>query len=285
MARRCEAGGALAIGAWLLTCLPGAAGSSVLPPRDQFLKEVAARLKADQTILQQYSYTRTVEQRERDGAGHVTETRRHVYEVWPLPDDPEGFRITLVRDNEPRPADDVARQRAEYRARLARVESRRAGESAADRSRRERREAEARQQTADMIADVRSVFDVALMRRETVNGVPSILVTFRPRADARPRTREGQLLTKVAGRAWFSETDYELVRVDAAAIAPIRYGWGILARIDPGARAVIDRQRLDEGAWVPARYELSASGRLLLVKGLHRDATVWFTNLRPVRQP
>jgi len=218
----------------------------------------------------------------RDGSGRVVETRRRVFEVLPLPDDPEGFRVTIVRDNEPAGADAIARQRAEYTSRIARLERERAGESASARERRLRHEADERRENQAMLADVRSVFELRLVRRETMNGAPCVLVTFSPRADANPQTREGRLLTNVAGRAWFSEADHELVRVDASAIGPIRYGWGILARIDGGARAVIDRRQREDGAWVPARYELSASGRLLLVKGINRDATVTFTDLRPV---
>jgi hypothetical protein len=251
-----------------------------LPDRDAFLERVGAHLRTDASILRNYVYTRTVEERRRDASGRVVETRRRVFEVWPLPDDPEGFRVTIVHDNEPAPVEAVARQRAEYKSRLARIERERAGESPSARERRLGREAEDRRQNQAMLADVRNVFDVKLVRRETVKGVPCVLVTFTPRADAAPETREGRLLTSVGGRAWFSETDQELVRVEASAINTIRYGWGVLARINRGARAVIDRQRRDDGAWVPARYELSASGRLLLVKGINRDATVTFTDFR-----
>jgi hypothetical protein len=253
-----------------------------LPDRDAFLEQVAARLRSDQTILQAYTYTRTVEERRRDASGRILETRRRVFEVLPLPDEPDGFSVTLVRDNVPAGPDAIARQRAEYESKLARIERERAGEDASARERRLRREADTRRENQAMLADVRSVFDVRLVRRETMNGVPCVLVTFTPRPDAEPQTREGRLLTSVAGRAWFSEADHELARVDASALRPIRYGWGILARINSGARAVIDRRRSDDGSWVPARYELTASGRLLLVKGINRDATVTFTDLRRV---
>jgi hypothetical protein len=110
-------------------------------------------------------------------------------------------------------------------------------------------------------------------------------VNFSPKVNAQPRTRAGRILRSVRGRAWFSEQEYELVRVEAQAFEPIVYGWGILARINAGAHAEIDRQRAADGAWLPARYELAGSGRVLLLKGVQRETTVTFADFERVADP
>jgi hypothetical protein len=169
---RVAAGGMCALAAGAIVAAARVPDGAALPDRDQFLGQISARLRSDQAILRNYAYTRIVEERERDESGRVTSTRRRVYEVRPLPDDPDGFRITLVRDNEPAGADAIARARAEYQTRVARIARERAQESATARERRLRREAESRREKEAILDDVRSVFEVSLVRREIMNGVP-----------------------------------------------------------------------------------------------------------------
>jgi hypothetical protein len=260
----------------------GQPAAASLPPRDAFLREVQKRLRSDASILAGYRYRRTVVERVRNDQGQVTAVRTRVYAVRPLPDDPDGHRILLSKDGVTTPARDVAQAEADYERRLQRAQR---AQSPADEARRRARAAEAGRDEQETVADVVRVFDVSLTGRETVRGMPTIRVDFAPKADARPRTRSGRILRSVRGRAWFSEHEYELVRVEAQVFEPIDYGWGILARINPGAHAAIDRQRAGDGAWLPARYELVGSGRVLLLKGVQREATVTFSDFERAASP
>jgi hypothetical protein len=263
---------------------PQGTGDRRLPDRDTFLREVRKRLRSDQAILQHYVYRRHQIDRERDGDGRITSMRRRVWEVLPLPDRGEGFRVMLVRDGRPVPESEIAEERAEYQDQLARAVRRLETESAGDRSRREARESEQAREERENVEDVVRLYRVELVRRETIRGIDSVLLTFSPRAGVEPRTRAGRILKSVGGRAWFSEREHELVRVEAEVIDTIRYGWGILARIHKGASAHVDRSRAPDGRWLPHKYEFQGSGRLLLVKGLHRDTTVTFSDYRPFEE-
>ncbi len=247
-----------------------------------FLREVKQRLRSDAAILTGYRYRRTVVERTRNAQGQVTSVRTRVYAVRPIPGEPDGYRILLSKDGVPAPAQDVARAEADYERRHQDAVR---PLSASEEARRRARAAEAAREEQETVADVTRVFDVSLTGREILRGMTTIRVDFAPKADAQPSTRAGRVLRSVRGRAWFSEQEYELVRVEAHAFEPINYGWGILARINPGARAVIDRQRLGNGAWVPARYDVVGSGRVLLVKGVQREATVTFSHFEPVSAP
>jgi hypothetical protein len=253
-----------------------------LPPRDAFLREVQKRLRSDASILAGYRYRRTVVERERNEQGRVTEIRTRVYDVRPLPDDPDGYRILVSKDGVATPARDVARAEEEYVRRLQRALR---PQSPSDAASRRARDAQAAREEQETVRDVVRVFEVSLTRRETVRGVPAVRVDFAPRAAAEPRTRAGRVLRSVRGHAWFSEQEYELVRVEAQVFEPIEYGWGILARINPGAHAEIDRQRTDDGVWLPARYELAGKGRVLLLKSVQREGTVTFSDFERAAGP
>jgi hypothetical protein len=251
-----------------------------LEARDTFLAGMRTRLRADASILGEYAYTRSVVERTLGGDGRVKETHTRVFEVRPFPDDPEGHRWMTMKDGVPTPPVEQQRLEAEYQSRLARARRRLATESAGDRQRRLARAAERDRESRETVEDVLSIYALDVQGREVISGVRTRLVTFEGRPDARPRTRAGGLLKNVTGRAWFSEAEYELVRLEARATRPIRYGWGILARIDEGSSAVIDRRPVQDGTWLPEQYAFTATGRLLLVRGLARQATVTFSNYR-----
>jgi hypothetical protein len=251
-----------------------------LEDRDTFLAGMRSRLRADASILGAYAYTRSVVEQTLDRDGRVKETHTRVFEVRPLPDEPEGHRWMTMKDGVPTPPEERQRLEAEYHSKLARARRRIATESAGDRQRRLARAAEREREGRETIDDVLSLYTLDLKGREVINGVRTRLVTFEGRPGARPRTRAGGLLRSVTGRAWFSEAEYELVRLEAKAGRPIRYGWGILARIDEGSSAVLDRRPVQDGTWLPEQYAFTATGRLLLVRGLARQATVTFSNYR-----
>jgi hypothetical protein len=254
-----------------------APATAPLPSRDAFLEQVRTRLRSDQAILRYYMYKRHVVERDRDGEGRVTETRTRTYEMRPLPDDPEGVRWIVARDGQPRTVAELAREEAEYERRLALALQ---PETERQQRRRLAREAERRREEAAAIADMAGLFAVEFVGRELVAGMPSIVVTFTPRPEAEATTRAGRFLKSVSGRAWFSETEFELLRVEAEVFETFAYGWGILARIHKGARAVIERQRLPDGTYLPKQYDFSGRGRVLLVRGVQRDVTVTFSDFR-----
>jgi hypothetical protein len=270
---------ALAVAGAMLAVPPTAAAQAgaPLPDRDAFLEEVRARLRSDQAILRQYMYKRHVVERDRDGDGRVTETRSRTYEMRPLPDDPDGVRWIVARDGEPRPPAELAREEAEYERRLALALQ---PETERQRRRRLAREAERRRDDEAAVADVTRLFAVELVGREHVAGMPAIVVTFTPRPEVEPATRAGRFLKNVSGRAWFSETEFELLRVESEVFETFTYGWGILARIHKGAQAVIERQRLPDGTYLPKQYAFSGRGRVLLVRGVQRDVTITLSDFR-----
>jgi hypothetical protein len=278
-----KAAGALALvllAGWVAQAAPtraGAAAQVPLPDREAFLREVRQRLRSDQAILREYMYRRHVVERDQDADGRVTATRTRTWEMRPLPGDPEGTRWLVERDGKPVPASDLAQEEAQYAARLARG---RDPETDRQRRRRLAKQAEQRREEEEAVADVTRLFAVDLVGREFVAGMPAIVITFVPRPEVEPRTRAGRFVKNVTGRAWFSETEYELVRVEAEVFETFAYGWGIVARIHKGARAVIERQRMPDGTWLPSRYDFSGRGRVLLVKGVQRDVTITLSDFR-----
>lgn len=83
-----------------------------------------------------------------------------------------------------------------------------------------------------------------------------------------------------AGKVWVSESEYEVVRLEAEAIETASFGLGLLARVHKGSKATFERRKVNGEQWLPARAAYSASARVMLVKVLRIGGTLEFSDYR-----
>ncbi len=134
----------------------------------------------------------------------------------------------------------------------------------------------------EMMRDISGAFDFELLRRENLNGRPTIVVRFEPRASAEFESRMGKvLLPHVEGLAWVDETDLGLARVEAKLARTVNIGvFGLMARIHQGTAYVRDWLRTDGGDWLPATTTVQFKARTLLVRGTHRRVREEYSDYR-----
>ena len=84
----------------------------------------------------------------------------------------------------------------------------------------------------------------------------------------RPQTDDGKIMRNFKARAWISESDYELVRIEIEAIDDLSFGMGLLARVHKGTVATFERRKVNNEVWLPAKVTWTASGRVLLLRRL-----------------
>ena len=173
-----------------------------------------------------------------------------VYEFTPNPDRPGFMRRVLERDGQ------------------------RVDDGEVEEVGRRRRE---RAQSPSAIQDASAVLDFAMNRRVIVDGRPAILVTFTPKPDAQPATREGRLAQAFTGTIWVDEATAEVTRVEATAIDSITYGYGLVARLNKGTVITLVRQHIDDDIWLPTSIRFQGEGRALLLRKLNIDFRIdWF---------
>lgn len=141
----------------------------------------------------------------------------------------------------------------------------------------------ARTSKKSAVTDTAETLDLVLDRRERLNGRDVIVITFSPRPDARPETREGKLAQNFRGQIFVDEADAEVVRVEGTAIGDISYGLGVVARLNKGATVTLVRERVDAGTWLPTSIQFSGEGRAMLFRKLRVDHLIeWFNYRRAV---
>ena len=81
-------------------------------------------------------------------------------------------------------------------------------------------------------------------------------------------------------QAWISESDHELVKLDAEAVDTLSFGLGVLARLHKGARLSFLRRKINEEVWLPAVVSYSGSARVSLLFTLRRGGTSEYSGYR-----
>ncbi len=138
----------------------------------------------------------------------------------------------------------------------------------------------ARRRYSAAIDDLFRIYDIRMIRREAIDGHDAILATLIPKEGVRPLTDDGKIMRNFKARAWVSESDYELVRVEIEAIRDLSFGLGLLARVHEGTVATYERRKVNNEVWLPAKVTWTASGRLFLLRRLRLRGISEFSSYR-----
>jgi hypothetical protein len=261
----------------LVAALP-VAQERPLPDFDTFAAEVKRHLATDEERQSGYIFVERRLEQKINGSGRVTGESSRVYEVYPGLGSEDRYRRLIEENGRPVSADRLAKQDRErqkavdaYARALARPAGRQQDTRALDKARREYN---------DAVEDIFRVYDIAMVRREPIEGHATIYATLTPKKDARPRTSSGRMMRHFRAKAWISESDYELVRVEIEAIDTLSFGLGLLARVHKGTVASYQRRKVNNEVWLPAQVTWTASGRMFLVRRLRLRGISEFSNYR-----
>jgi hypothetical protein len=248
----------------LLVALPHAQ-ERPLPDYDTFAAQVRVHLATDTERQSGYTFVERRTEQRVNGEGRVTKESSKVYEVYPGLGGEDRYRRLIEENGRPVPADELAKQ---DRERQKQVEAY------------ERSLQKARREYADAVDDIFRVYDIAMVRRELIEGHDTIFATLTPKPDVKPRTDSGKIMQHFRAKAWISESDYELVRVEIEAIDTLSFGFGLLARVHKGTVATYQRRKVNDEAWLPAQVTWTGSARLFLVRRLRLRGISEYSNYR-----
>jgi hypothetical protein len=206
-----------------------------LPDPTSFLDAVRSNLARSQDAQKQFAYKERRTDLDLNPFGHLGTGGARVVEVTPIAGGTAVNRRLLERDG--MPVADSAPVRREIRT---------------------------SEQGRSVVDDVAAMLDVMIDHRDTLDGRDAIVVTFKPRKDANPRTREGRLARDFRGQIWIDELAREVAKIDATAIDDLSFGYGVLGRLNEGATVSVRRQPIEAGLWLPVSIRFNGEGRALL---------------------
>jgi len=251
-----------------------------LPDQESFLRETRKHLQTDSALQSSYVYVETRRELKLDKSGRTREGSVKVFESYPgLPGESRWERL-ISEDGKPVPAQVLAKQDRERQQKAAAMVQRLAEDSSKERARQTREYQKARREREDAVSDIFSVFDIRMTGRERIEEHDTIAFSLTPRPGAMPKTTEGRQMRHFNVHAWISESDYELVKLEAEAIDTLSWGLGIAARLHKGARLSFLRRKVNGEVWLPAVVTYNGSARVGLLFTLRRSGTSEYSGYR-----
>jgi hypothetical protein len=251
-----------------------------LPEQGAFLAETRKHLQTDSTLQSSYVYVETRRELKLDKHGRTSGESVKVYESYPgLPGESRWERL-IAENGRPVPAEQLAKQDQERQTKAARMVRRLAEDGPKERARQEREYQKGRRERDEAVDDIYTVFDIRMIGRERIEAHDTIVFALTPNTAAKPRTTEGAQMRHFKVQAWVSESDHELVKLEAEAIDTLSFGMGVLARLHKGARLSFLRRKINGEVWLPAVVSYSGSARVGLLFTLRRAGTSEFSNYR-----
>jgi hypothetical protein len=230
-------------------------GEKPLPDLASFWERVRSHLGVQYEpvqLLKGYTYRRrsVTEEVAPDGSVKSRETRD--YDVFHF--DAGRFQKLISRNDRPLSEKDVKNEEDRFKEFLTRKPRPRSSEG-----------------QEKIFNDILNAFDFKILKREMRNDRPTLVITFKPRKNAKLQTFAARrLFAKAEGTAWVDEEDAQLASIDIHFIDDVKFGFGLLASISKDSRMAREWQRLPDGIWVPLRNESRVKARVLLAKGYNR---------------
>jgi hypothetical protein len=264
-------GARLVAAAVVFLLAPGSQDAKPLPDEATFLAEAKRKLASDERLQARYTYKLRRTEVGRNPFGRIGTGDVSMFEVYPSP----ILELTYYRKisvngiavSPPVLAEQDRKQRVKVEDYVRRLRR----ESARDRERQLEQGSILGQRERAMVADVTASLEYRMERREILHGQPAIVVSFTPKASARPWSSEGKLVKHFKGRVWIDEEAQQIARVEAEAIDTVSFGLGFLVRIGKGTKGTFVRRPLNGDAWLPTEARLVGSGRALLFRRFELD--------------
>ena len=262
----------------LIVLATPAAQDRPLPDQDAFAAQVKRHLATDEERQSGYTFIEKRTEQKLDASGRSQDQSVKVFEVYPGLPGEERYRRLIEENGRPVPVGDLAKR---DRSRQKEVEEyARKLAIATERTKATREQDKARREYSAAVDDIFRVYDIRMLRREPLDGHDTIVATLTPIPGVKPLTDDGKIMRHFKARAWISEADYELVRVEIEAIDDLSFGLGLLARVHKGTVATYQRRRVNDEVWLPAEVTWTASARVMLFKQLRRRGVSEFSNYR-----
>lgn len=254
-----------------------------LPDIEALIKQVGENEDEVDRMLEKYTFTQTITQRELKPDGQLVTKESETYDLTFY----KGSRIRrlVAKNGKPLTPSEEADENKKVEKRIREIEKR-----AAEREKNAEKERDMAQSdvgTPDpnkgqrpSIADILRASRLINPRRERLRGRDVIVFDFEPKPGYKPQKDIEKLFGKNVGAIWVDEADKQVARVEARLASDYNIGGGVLAKLREGASFVLEQDRINNEIWLPTRADINLGLRVLLVKGFNLNINMVYGNYK-----
>lgn len=265
----------LAAAALLLPALSSEAQTPGLDPREIVRRSIELD-HVNWVRMRDYTWTARETTRHLDSAGKTASTESEAWETVILFGRP--YRRQIERDGK---ALDAGQQRKEQE-KIDRETAKLEREAPEERERHLADYEKEREKDREFLREIPDAFDFKLAGEEQIDGRETWVIQASPKPGYHAKHGDAKAFSKIEGRIWIDQIEYQWVRVEARTRDTISWGW-FLARLHPGATLAFEQTRVNDDVWLPKREALSGSGRLAALKKISEQEEIVWTNYRKFR--
>lgn len=237
-----------------------------LPEVKAIVDKVKARIQLDRELQSHYTYLEKRRDVKLSKLGKVTVGSLRTFEVYPSAKPGRTYKRLVEIDGKRLDAAELERRDTAHRQHLLDMIEQEKNETPQMRAKREQEEAKDLREQRELIDDAFAIFDVKLTGREMVAGQRVIAATLTPRPNVPTKSDEGKWMKRFKGRAWVSDDDWQVTKVEMEALDDISIGWGLVGRVHQGSKFTFTRTKVNGEVWLPVEMKFEASGRTLMFR-------------------
>jgi hypothetical protein len=253
-----------------LICVP-----ALLAAQDarQIILRGIATYRKDSEVARNYTFLQREVDSDLDGSGKAKTTQIRTWDVTMQEGSP--YRRLVARNDQPISPEE---QKQEADRLQWNIEQRRKETPEQRKLRIEswRRREERRIEPLTELADA---FDFHLLREEALNGGETWVIDATPRPGYKPRSTAASFFPKVTLRLWVDKREYQCVKAEMETQAPVTFG-GFLVRVAKGGHLLLEQTRVNDEVWLPKKFTMEASARVMLLKGYHKALDMTFSDYK-----
>jgi hypothetical protein len=140
--------------------------------------------------------------------------------------------------------------------------SRRSNESPQERQRRIETYNEHRNRDHALLSELKNAFDYQVCGERSIGGREAIGLHGTPRPQYIPKSREARVLSGMEVTFWIDKRSYQWRRVEAEIKVPVSV-YGIVGRVNPGTRFILDQEPVSSNLWLPKRFQVEVRATAL----------------------
>jgi hypothetical protein len=239
----------------------------------EIIRRAVAAEDRNWKMARNYTFSERVDLRYLDSEGRVKSSEVNTYEVTLLQGSP--YRRLTARDDRAL----LPREETKEQDKLAKSVAERRKETLAQRSERLAAYQNRPEWQREAWRELPEAFDFQICGEEVQDGHRLYVIQANPRRGYQPRSRTAKVLPHVRGKLWVNQQDHYLVKAEVEMIDTIWVGL-FLVRLAKGSRASFAQTRIDDEVWLPARVQAFASARVGLLKVLHIEQEVRYSDHR-----
>jgi hypothetical protein len=241
----------------------GAKASEPLPAPDALVASVKAHQEEIAAIRRHFIWDLKNTVDEFDGKGNLKKSTTTTYETMLVHN--RRYSRLVAKDGVPLTPEEAAKQTEMVEKRIAQREANppKAGDPNA----------------VDPLSPegILKFCTVSNERWETRSGRQVVAMDFTGAPDVKGANR---MMKSLGGTMWIDPDAKQMVAMHVEVMEDIHIGGGLVANFEKGSMFEIEQTRVHDQVWLPSRRVQHLSARILLLKGVHQDETVEFSNYK-----